>query len=85
MTFSGRYISAFEVSWFEPDGSTEKWWASGALPGADHPDQWKERIYQIAVRGVLSPKGHYGHLGMCERELVVEELLSCKQLSTQET
>ncbi len=82
MTFSGRYTCAFEVSWFEPDGSTERWWASGVLPGMDEPDRWRERIYHVTVRGVPGPKGSYGHLGMCEREFVVEEVLSCKQLST---
>ena len=78
MTYSGRYTTSFEVSCFEPDGSDETWWASGALP--DIANEFERCAFHLVVRGRLSPKGHYGHLGMCERELIVEEVLSSKRL-----
>lgn len=76
MIFSGRYITAFEVSWFVPDGSGDPWWASGALPARKASNSYEECIYQVVVRGQLSEKGHHGHMGMCERELIVEEVIS---------
>src|SRR5437667_1576086 len=30
-TFQGTHVSAFESSWFQPDGSDEYWWLSGNL------------------------------------------------------
>lgn len=84
MTYSGKYTTAFEVSWFEPDGTKEIWWASGALPTRDTPNGYEECSFQLVVRGKLSPMGQHGHLGMCERELDVEEVLTCKRLKAQE-
>ena len=79
--YSGRYTRAFEVSWFQPDGSKEIWWASGALPTAEATEPRNDQVFHLVARGTLSPKGRYGHLDGHERELVVKEVLSCEQLN----
>ncbi len=44
---------------------------------------WDER-YFVVVEGRLSGLGRYGHMGLCSRELVVQEVLALRPMSTEE-
>lgn len=63
------------LAWF-PDGFT--------FPDEDTLDLRVGRSYKMRVRGRLGPRGHFGHLGVCERELFVTEVLVCVETSPPE-
>jgi hypothetical protein len=78
--FSGYYAKRFERSDFRPAGSKEVWWLThdaatkGLLDGC---------VY-VVVRGTLSPKGRYGHLGAYDREISALEILESRTLGPDE-
>jgi hypothetical protein len=37
--------------------------------------------YRMTVRGRLGPAGRFGHMGICRRELFIDEVLACERLS----
>jgi hypothetical protein len=37
------------------------------------------RFYRMTVRGTVGPRGHFGHLGICERQVRISEVLSCER------
>lgn len=77
--FEGRYHAGFEVSWFMPDGSNETWWATGKLPAVR--DDGQPRAFRIVCRAKVGPRGKYGHLDSCDREMLVEETLFCEDIA----
>jgi hypothetical protein len=60
--------------WFPhfPDGALD---ACGVSPLLGR-DQGK--VYRMHVSGRLGPIGHFGHMGLCSRELFVCEILACE-------
>jgi hypothetical protein len=67
----GMWSRGFEKSAFEPsDGDGGRWWMS---PLGEGP--WKETGLdqggRVRIVGYLSPKGHYGHMGAYEHEVLV--------------
>jgi hypothetical protein len=90
--YAGYYTHGYEVSEFVPSGTKEKWWLAGALPCI--PQYTKDNVATapkenpvryIAVRGTLSAKGEHGHLGAYSRELTVQQVLECRELSADES
>jgi hypothetical protein len=73
----GVWSRGFEKSAFEPsDADGERWWMSPFGQGAWSQvglDQASRGSTPSRVRivGYLSPKGHYGHLGAYEHEVLV--------------
>jgi hypothetical protein len=88
--YAGYYVSSFEKSLFKPVDSTERWWLSGSYScpntGIDlmPRDQGATVPVFLIVRGKLSAKGRYGHMGAYDRELVVEMTISCRPLRANE-
>ncbi len=77
----GTYSWGFETNSFQPCGIFENWWVTGDVnqlvtchdslaPGQYNP------VF-VRVRGMASPPGYYGHLGVYQREFYLTELLSC--------
>ncbi len=67
----GVWSRGFEKSAFEPaDADGDRWWMR---PLGDGP--WKEvgldQGGRVRIAGYLSPKGHYGHLGAYEHQVLV--------------
>ena len=89
----GTYVSAFERSDFMPCKGDEHWWLSGNVFAkietfiAEHhlrkpKANWEaNRPVYIEVKGLISEKGRWGHLGMYQREIHANELLAINTLS----
>lgn len=84
--YRGSYTVGFESSAFSPEGSKERWWLSFAenvdrskLQAVMHrtsPRVYK--TYHITVRGKVSQKGNYGHMGVYQRRIIVSEIVDVK-------
>lgn len=81
--FEGRFQAGFEVSWFTPDGSNEIWWVTGALPDLEHPE--RPSSFRIKCRAKVGPLGRFGHMGLCVREMFVEELMFSEDIAVRKT
>ena len=84
--YGGYYRSGFESSSFHPDGVREQWWLKGTITcsglnvGPDIHGFPASNWVRVSVRGKLSGKGSYGHMGAYQRELSVQQVLSCRPL-----
>ena len=91
----GLYFGAFEASRFCPEparecsdaGPGERIWLE-ASPSAGVPD-WKPTgsaaLFAVDFIGHKSSyPGHYGHMGMSDEEIVVDHLISMKQLKIEQ-
>jgi hypothetical protein len=77
--FRGLYIVGDERSAFEPCGKTEAWWIDFSPEARETLREYKVSgwgHWPMRVRGTLSPKGRYGHLGMYPRQLNVEQVIA---------
>ena len=81
--FSGYYVWGFERSDFRPAGTAERWWISGVVDSLRGQPSTPNPAY-IAVRGTLSAKGRFGHLGGYVRELLVEEIIEVRAVGGDE-
>ena len=83
-TCSGTYTIGLEHQGFRADGNDEEWWVSGDVGdlnmtvGRTLPDG--SRIFdgkgKVTLRGIVSSKGRYGHLGMWPRQITVTKVIS---------
>jgi len=77
--FSGQYFYNFENALFTPKGSKVCWAIKGDLSAAELPGKGGAAPWgtaDVVIRGVLSPKGHYGNLGACAHQVTVLKILS---------
>ena len=80
--YSGLYSREFEAVHFIECGSDENWWAN-TDPEIDYDIKMKYlsrkntevKYIFVRVKGVLSEIGKFGHFGMSERELNIQEIL----------
>jgi hypothetical protein len=79
----GWHSSRFEASNFSPCSSEEGWWfgiANSEARAVLSDIRQKARCqgphcsYPIFVRGTLSPRGRFGHMGMYQREILATEV-----------
>ena len=82
-TFSGEYFYNFENAVFTPDGTDERWAVRGDMSQAElsatHPSgRWGRS--SVVLRGVVGPKGRFGNLGSCSREIHVLEILEVRDM-----
>src|SRR5262245_15903691 len=73
-SFYGFYRGGFEVSSFERSGSGDRWWVLTVTDWSERYARLGFREYEpafVAVDGLLSPPGTYGHLGAYTRQLEV--------------
>lgn len=93
--FEGVFVSHWEVPRFCVVSGrrffgflprVEKWEA--IFPEGFELPEWRDlvafgqspgRCYRMRVRGRLGPKGHFGHKGMCSRELHISRVISWEE------
>ena len=80
---AGLYAAGFEVSSFNPCGLNERWWVEDAPPSLTQAysrltTQPDELVY-LRARGTRSRLGHYGHLGLYDREFRITEILGIRK------
>lgn len=88
--FTGHYTYGFEVSSFLECGSSDPWWVHSYDPDVSdellecimtfYPDDWHLDYHDVflQVQGQVTPEGEFGHLGMYNRQLLVDEILECR-------
>jgi len=90
--FEGVYVAHWEVARFVVTVGSRLFgllpkreaWRAHLPHGFEFPDSDAHgrhspgRFYDIRVRGRLGPPGRFGHMGICKRELFVDEVLSCE-------
>ncbi len=93
--FDGTYVAHWELARFEVAvgrglfgrQKVERWYprfpADFELPDQPGLGRGPGGTYAMRVRGSLGPKGKFGHLGTCSREIRVAEVLSCEPISVQ--
>lgn len=74
----GRYLAAFEVSSFQPEGSTERWWTSFDERLGNEARELVESArgtpVEVELAGKVSDPGEYGHMGFYNREFTVHAI-----------
>lgn len=78
----GLYTWGFEVSGFQPCGSSESWWVTAGdlypryreVATADY-----QPVY-VEVTGEVGPPGRYGHMGAYSREIAVRDVAVMRPL-----
>ncbi len=78
--YEGFYTWGFEVSGFQPCGSTESWWVTGGDLQSRY-DEVATRAYEpvyVEVTAEVGPEGKFGHLGASSREVEVKEVLEMR-------
>lgn len=90
-TYTGIYLSGFEISSFVPDGVREQWWMTGDLapvlalePIYLSPGVPEARVAKVSVVGVVTERGFWGHIGSGERELKVTRVSRAETASMQD-
>ena len=77
--YRGIYEKRFEVSSFQPCGSSEHWWVAGRvepLVAAVTPSHgFIGGTLYVELRGRVSSRGRHGHLGGYPREFTVDRVL----------
>ncbi len=62
----------------------EKWQAlfpeGFQLPGDGQPRTIRSpaRYFRMTVKGAVGPKGRFGHMGICSRQLTIDAVLACE-------
>jgi hypothetical protein len=72
---TGKLNLAPERAHFTPLEQTKPWWIRRPKRVRENmgQDVWRNGNV-LSVCGWLSPEGHYGHMGLCSRELIVSEV-----------
>ena len=80
--YEGTVALGFEVSSFRPCGLDESWWIEGSEESAVNISEQYAGITQkpyeevfARLRGLISEKGIYGHLGAYQRSFYVTEVI----------
>lgn len=90
--FEGVYLAQWEIAHFAPDGGRRlRWlglkhgekWLAHFPSGASVPTSGlheRASFHRMRVRGRIGPRGRYGHMGICQHELFVSEILDCQEV-----
>ena len=82
----GYYIHSFEFSGIYPCDSTNPWWVEATRElyftydslmqkmGISIPKYNPTKVFCV-LKGSLSKMGHYGHMGGCEYQFLVKEII----------
>lgn len=82
--YVGTFTSGFEVIAFKPCNSDEVWWVNGErVPMADLYARYatltkRMEPVHVQLRGLISERGAYGHMGGYAREFYVQEVLEVR-------
>jgi len=81
---AGVYVAHWELSSFVPETLSprrEQWLPrfppEFQLPPAPVP-RGPPRFFRMTLRGRVGPRGAFGHMGMCQREVLVSRVLACE-------
>jgi hypothetical protein len=81
---AGVYVAHWELPSFMPDtlaSRRERWLPRFPpefhLPPAPVP-RGPARFFRMTFRGRVGPRGVFGHMGMCEREVLVSRVVACE-------
>ena len=79
--FAGSFRSRWEVSAFTPDGLSERWWVSFEPAGGDAAARAlrEDGDARVRLRGTITPRGAYGHMGLYDREFKVDRIAALAQ------
>lgn len=80
--YTGVYAEGTEIMTFHADGEAHPWAVAGgdalyALQAAAPPraQPWDGFQIRAVIKGRLSERGRYGHLGMFEREITITDVI----------
>jgi hypothetical protein len=73
-TYSGIYVAGYERSEFRPCGSPERWWLESRVRVPVPFGRGASSF--VVAHGVRSARGRHGHLGVYDREFLVDQLIS---------
>ena len=88
-TFSGQLIVHWEVGRFDWAArgklpgigqglSCELDWGDTEVPVSTDVGRGRGKAYNLEFRGRVLEKGKYGHLGMCDYRVAVDEVIFCE-------
>ncbi len=83
-TYHGRYEYNFEDAVFTPSGSNEQWCTVGNMMKAEVPLTYGSAEMgktDVIVRGTVGPKGRFGNLGVCTREIKIIDVVKAHPYS----
>jgi hypothetical protein len=82
--FAGSFRSRWEVSAFTPDGLSERWWVSFHPVGSESARVLRENgDSRVRLRGTITPRGAYGHMGLSDREFKVDRIAALARVDTE--
>ncbi|CAG0980838.1 hypothetical protein GPROT1_02269 [Gammaproteobacteria bacterium] len=84
--YAGTFTYGFEVVAFKPCNSDEVWWLNGEVTAMKDLRTRYEALTRkmepvhVQLRGLISERGNYGHMGGYQRQLYVLELLDVRDI-----
>lgn len=84
--YAGTFTYGFEVIAFKPCNSDEVWWLNGDIaPMKDLRTRYEALTQKmdpvhVQLRGLISERGIYGHMGGYQREFYVQAVLDVRDL-----
>jgi|ERR1041385_8696561 hypothetical protein len=86
--YRGRYTKGFEINDFVVCGGSQRWWITGdempLIKAVTSPAGMVGGSIYAEVRGHLTRRGNFGHLGAYPHELVVERVLATRRPSSKD-
>jgi len=84
--YDGTFTYGFEIIAFKPCNSDEVWWLNGDLPPLKELRTRYEALTKkvepvhVKLRGLISERGFYGHMGGYQREFYVQAVLDVRAM-----
>ena len=84
--YEGSFTYGFEIIAFKPCNSDEVWWLNGDLPPLKELRTRYEALTKkvepvhVKLRGLISERGFYGHMGSYQREFYVQAVLDVRAI-----
>ena len=84
--YEGSFTYGFEVIAFKPCNSDEVWWLNGEVAALKALRTQYEALNKrmqpvhVKLRGLISERGFYGHLGSYQREFYLQAVLDVRDI-----
>ena len=84
--YAGTFRYGFEVISFEPCNSNEVWWLNGEAAAMTKLRTRYEALTKtmqpvyVQLRGLISERGFYGHMGGYQREFYLQDVLEVRAI-----
>jgi len=82
--YMGTFTYGFEVVAFKPCNSDEVWWLNGDIAPMTELRTTYEALTKkmepvhVRLRGLISERGNYGHMGGYQREFYLQDVLEVR-------